>query len=100
MPCDPINIEEGDVFDRNKHTSHFDTCPKADNHRGNSKPKQEGVLNPYLQKKLEEYVNAVKHGVGFEVLGRQFLESVEKTHKPAEPDLPFNDDVPDDDVPF
>lgn len=101
MPLDPVGIEEGDIlYDREKHTSHWDTCVKRDRAR-EQYPKQEtqltAVLNPYLATKLEEYVNAVKAGMGYEKLGHGFLEAVEKTHKPADKDL-FDKD--DDGVPF
>jgi len=96
MPLDPIGIDEGDIlYDRNKHSSHWDTCPKRDNAR-QQYPRQDApvsVLNPFLTAKLEEYVNAVKHGAGYETLGQAFLTAVEKTHKPESPDM-FDDDVP------
>lgn len=98
MPLDPINIDEGDIlYDRAKHTSHWDTCPKRDRARQHY-PKDEGVLNAYLKTKLEEYVTAVKAGMGYEQLGKKFLAAVEKTHKPKDKDL--FDDHPDNEVPF
>jgi len=98
MPLDPIGIEEGDIlYDREKHSSHWDTCPKRDRAR-EQYPKQEtqltAVLNPHLVTKLEEYVQAVKAGMGYEQLGKQFLESVEKTHKPPDKDLFDDNEVP------
>lgn len=34
MPVDPEGIDEDDeLFDPRKHTSHFSTCPQADDHR-------------------------------------------------------------------
>lgn len=96
MPLDPVGIDEGDIlYDRNKHTSHWDTCPKRDTAR-QQYPKQDkpySVLNPYLTVKLEEYVKAVQAGMGYEQLGKTFLESVENTHKPKSTDL-FDDEVP------
>lgn len=92
MPLDPIGIDEGDIlYDRDKHSSHWDTCPKRDKDRDQDKPYS--VLNPYLTTKLEEYVKAVQAGMGYEQLGRQFIEAVEKTHKPKVPDM-FDDQVP------
>jgi hypothetical protein len=100
MPLDPIGIEEGDiVYDRDKHRSHWDTCPKRDRAR-EQYPKQEqsnAVMNPYLTTMFEEYVKAVQAGVGYEMLGKKFLAAVEKSHKPADKDL-FDKD--DDGVPF
>ncbi len=94
MPLDPVGIDEGDIlYDRNKHTSHWDTCSKRDSARQQYPTQETAVLNPYLATKLEEYVNAVKAGMGYEQLGRKFLESVENTHKPKSTDL-FDDEVP------
>jgi len=100
MPLDPINIDEGDIlYDREKHTSHWDTCPKRDRAR-QQYPKQDSLLNAHLQAKLADYVAAVKAGMGYEQLGKNFLEAVEKTHKPAEPDMFDKDDEFHDEVPF
>jgi hypothetical protein len=35
MPVDADSFEEGDerIFDKDKHISHFATCPNADQHR-------------------------------------------------------------------
>ena len=97
MPLDPIGIEEGDiVYDREKHSSHWDTCPKRDTAR-QQYPKQdapESVLNRYLTTKLEEYIAAVKQGMGYEKLGQDFLASVEKAHKPKDKDLFEDNEVP------
>ena len=97
MPLDPIGIDEGDIlYDRDKHSSHWDTCPKRDKAR-DQYPQQQtqltAVLNPYLTTKLEEYVVAVKAGMGYEQLGKKFLESVENSLKPKAPDM-FDDEVP------
>lgn len=98
MPIDPVNIEEGDIlYDRERHSSHWDTCPKRDKAR-QQYPRQAtqltAVLNPYLATKLEEYVVAVKAGMGYEKLGHGFLEAVEKTHKPKDPELFDDNEVP------
>jgi len=103
MPLDPIGIEEGDIlYDRDKHSSHWDTCPKRDRAR-DQYPKQDSatpVMNAYLLSKFEEYVKAVQAGVGYEMLGRQFLESVEKTNLPKGKTGDMYDDNTDDGVPF
>lgn len=94
MPLDPIGIEDGDiVYDREKHSSHWDTCPKRDQAR-QQYPRDDRVLNPYLTTKLEEYVSAVKAGMGYEKLGTKFLESVENAHKPKRQDLFDDNEVP------
>ncbi len=97
MPLDPIGIDEGDIlYDRDKHSSHWDTCSQRDKVR-QQHPRQESILNPYLTTKLEEYVHAVKAGMGYEQLGKKFLESVENSHKPKDKDLfdgETNDGVP------
>jgi len=95
MPLDPIGIEDGDIlYDRDRHSSHWDTCPKRDTAKQQyPQNKPESVLNPYLTTKLEEYVSAVKAGMGYQQLGKQFLESVENSLKPKDKDL-FDDDVP------
>ncbi len=100
MPLDPVNIDEGDIlYDRERHSSHWDTCPKRDKAR-QQYPKQDSLLNAFLQTKLEEYVSAVKAGMGYEKLGQDFLQAVEKTHKPADPDLFDKGDDSNDEVPF
>lgn len=36
MPVDfDVDIEQEKEFDRDRMTSHFDTCPSAEQHRGN-----------------------------------------------------------------
>ena len=38
MPVDADSVDEGDeLFDYEKHVSHFSTCPLADKHRKRSK---------------------------------------------------------------
>lgn len=97
MPLDPVGIDEGDiVYDRMKHTSHWDTCTKQEKARQQYPQQQQSVLNPFLTKQLEEYVQACKAGAGYEMLGRKFCESVEKAHVPK----PETGDMYDDDVPF
>jgi len=97
MPLDPIGIDEGDIlYDREKHTSHWDTCVKRDRAR-EQYPKKDSLLNAFLQTKLEEYVSAVKAGMGYEQLGKKFLEAVERAHRPNEPDM-FEKDT--EEVPF
>jgi len=97
MPLDPIGIDEGDIlYDRDKHSSHWDTCPKRDNAR-QQYPKQDAsqsVMNPHLTTLFEEYVRAVQAGVGYETLGKKFLAAVEKTHKPEDKDLFDDNEVP------
>ena len=39
MPVDAYSVESGDaLFERNRHISHFDTCPDADKFRAGKKP--------------------------------------------------------------
>ena len=99
MPLDPVNIDEGDIlYDREKHSSHWDTCTKQDQSH-QSAPTQaasESVMNPYLTTKFNECVRAVQAGVGYEKRGADFLDAVEKTHKPKT----HQEDAYDDDIPF
>jgi hypothetical protein len=101
MPLDPIGIEPGDIlYDRERHSSHWDTCPKRDNAR-EQYPRQDApasVMNPHLTELFNKYVKAVQAGMGYEKMGQDFLQAVERAHKPAAP--PKTDDMYDDDVPF
>lgn len=112
IPVDPINVDDFDVFDREKHTCHFDTCPERvqnNGQQGQAKTQDSIVLTPFLQTKLLEYVNSIKAGgVGHKAVGLQFLGLCEQAFDPAKqpkpaasppPPPPPQDDF-DDDIPF
>ena len=101
MPLDPIGIDEGDIlYDREKHSSHWDTCVKQDPSQ-KSAPQQGGtthvhasasVLNASLTTRLEVFVAAVKTGNGHGSLGQDFIDAVVTEFKPPEDD--YDDDIP------
>lgn len=114
IPVDPINVgPETQLYSREDHTCHFDTCPErvGDNGAtGQSRGQDAAILTPFLQTKLLEYVNAIKAGgVGHKAVGKSFLELCEQAYDPSlqpkkpaaapPPPQPIQDDF-DDDIPF
>lgn len=109
IPVDPVNVDsEYEIFDREKHTCHFDTCPERVQENGGprqQKPLQESVLSPFLQTKLVDYINAIKSGGDHKQAGFHFLTLCEQAYDPAkqpkpkpqpqpQPEMDFDDDIP------
>lgn len=104
MPLDASSYEAGDqIYDRNKHTSHFDTCTGKDSPaqqsgaRSGQAPAKSGglLLEPEVEKAMIELIERVTKHEDFDAEWQNLREQVEVAYgPPKQAENEFEDDIP------
>jgi hypothetical protein len=98
MPVDADTYEAGDeIYDRNKHTSHFDTCGER---KEQSAPRsaQSGLkLEPNVETALNQCMLAMKNGKPHDDLAKKLIAEMAASYVPKQSqqaEAEFDDDIP------
>jgi hypothetical protein len=97
IPVDPESVDdpsdESVIYDKQVHTTHFDTCGKKPAGGQPTKVVKSGLeLERGCEKQLLKYLLALQSGTGHEEAGSAFIVAMQNAYLKAEPD--YEDDIP------
>jgi len=98
MPVDADTFEAGDeIYDRNKHTSHFDTCGKREQQSG-PRPAADGVkMTPVVEKAFLKCMVTMSNGRDHTDDAQALISIMADNYVPKQSqpsDQEFDDDIP------
>jgi hypothetical protein len=97
MPIDTPGYDDGDeIYDRNKHSAHFDTCGDRKERPTGTRPQQGMTLDAPIEKAMLAMKILMKNGKPFEEAAKLLLQECEKNWVPqqSQQEEAFDDDIP------
>lgn len=98
MPVDADTYDAGDeIYERDKHTSHFDTCGKREQQSA-PRPAQDGLkLTPVVEKAFLKAMMSMQNGIDYTQDAAELIKIMAENYVPSEApsaEADFQDDIP------
>ena len=98
MPIDADSYEQGDeIYDRNKHTSHFDTCGNRKEQQSGPRPAQQGLkMTPKVEQAFLKCMVTISNGKDHTDDAKNLIAEMAANYIPQQssPEPEFDDDIP------